>query len=57
MIGYQFAPLLYKNNDADKLRVDMTLINDVVEQQWSVGEILTDKELNRPSLRENQISW
>lgn len=57
VIGYQFAPLLYKTNDADKLRVDMTLINDVVEQEWSVGEILTEKELNRPSLRENQISW
>lgn len=57
VIGYQFAPLLYKTNDADKLRVDMTLINDVVEQQWSVGEMLTEKELNRPSLRENQISW
>lgn len=57
VIGYQFAPLLYKNNDTDKLRVDMTLINDVVEQQWSVGEMLTDKELNRPSLRASQISW
>lgn len=57
VIGYQFAPLLYKTADTDKLRVDMTLINDVVEQQWNVGEALSEKEVSRPSLRASIHNW
>lgn len=51
LIGYSFAPCLYKTEGSAMLKVDMKLINDVVEQAASVAEELTENEENRPSLR------
>jgi len=41
IIGFDFAPLVYQENDrTGKLKVDMTLRNDVIEQQKGRGEDL-----------------
>ena len=55
LIGYEFAPMLYKRKDSPKLEVDMTLINDVVEQYWAPCEVITDNgnDNEHPSLRES----
>lgn len=49
LVGYNFAPLLYKD-DYGRLTVDMNLVNDVVQQEATKAEILSDHELDRPSL-------
>eukprot|EP00554_Chaetoceros_debilis_P004513 CAMPEP_0194080590 /NCGR_PEP_ID=MMETSP0149-20130528/6571_1 /TAXON_ID=122233 /ORGANISM="Chaetoceros debilis, Strain MM31A-1" /LENGTH=676 /DNA_ID=CAMNT_0038762341 /DNA_START=116 /DNA_END=2146 /DNA_ORIENTATION=+ len=54
LIGYSFAPCLYKTEESAMLKVDMKLINDVVEQQASVPEKLSENEENRPSLRNHE---
>ncbi len=54
VIGYNFAPLLYKSEGSDRLKVDMSLLNDVVEQESSAAEYLSENELNKPSLRSHQ---
>ena len=41
IIGFDFAPLVYQEDDrTGKLKVDMTLRNDVIEQQKGRGEDL-----------------
>lgn len=52
LVGYTFAPLLFKQEGSEMLKVDMSLTNDVVEQSFSHGEALTANELELPSLRE-----
>ena len=42
LIGYDFAPMLYKKEGSEKLKVDMSLINDVVEQYWAPSELLPE---------------
>ncbi len=51
VIGYNFAPLLFKSEGSDRLKVDMSLVNDVVEQESTTAEYLSENELDRPSLR------
>ena len=36
--GYDFAPLLYANEQTGKLEVDLDLVNDVREQRKGIGE-------------------
>lgn len=55
LIGYDFAPLLYKQEGSEMLKVDMKLVNDVIEQSWSGAELLTAHELMLPSLREHDL--
>ncbi len=42
LIGYDFAPMLYQKEGSEKLKVDMNLINDVVEQYWAPSELLPE---------------
>ena len=55
LIGYDFAPMLYQKEDSEKLKVDMNLINDVVEQYWAQSELLPeyddDDNFEHPRLR------
>lgn len=55
LIGYDYAPMLYKKQGSKEIKVDMTLINDVVEQIWAVPETLSDHsdQYEYPSLRQS----
>ena len=55
LIGYDFAPLLYQKEGSEMLRVDMNLINDVVEQSIGSAETLAEDDLSRPTLREHDM--
>jgi len=56
LVGYNFAPLLFKQEGSEMLKVDMSLANDVVEQSLLGGEKLTDSEEYLPSLRERDVN-
>jgi len=43
LIGFNFAPLVFRNEDTEKLEVDMSLCHDVREQQGGGGEDLMDE--------------
>lgn len=55
LIGYDYATMLYKEEGSTKLKVDMSLINDVVEQFWAPCEVLSDNgnDFGCPTLRES----
>lgn len=55
LIGYDFAPLLYQKEGSEMLRVDMNLINDVIEQSIGSAETLAGDDLSRPTLREHDM--
>lgn len=55
VIGYDFAPMLYKDEGSERLKVDMSLSNDVIEQTHTFAEVLTDHEVTRPSLRQHEL--
>ena len=40
IVGFDFAPLVYENEETGKLEVDLGLVNDVREQQNGHGEDL-----------------
>mmetsp|Transcript_557 Transcript_557/g.1713 ORF Transcript_557/g.1713 Transcript_557/m.1713 type:complete len:323 (+) Transcript_557:1220-2188(+) len=44
LIGYEFAPVLYKNPDTQRLKVDMRLIHDVVGQKDGRAEAVNGEE-------------
>mmetsp|Transcript_1239 Transcript_1239/g.1890 ORF Transcript_1239/g.1890 Transcript_1239/m.1890 type:complete len:586 (+) Transcript_1239:136-1893(+) len=55
LIGYDFAPSLYIEDGSEMLKVDMNLVNDVIEQKSAIAEELTDHEDTRPSLRQHDF--
>ena len=38
MVGFDFAPLVFFNEDIDALEVDMSLVHDVKEQSYGTGK-------------------
>lgn len=44
LVGYEFAPVLYKDQDSNNLKVDMSLCNDVIQQSHCNAEIVYDSE-------------
>ena len=48
MIGYDYAPMLYKEQETGKTKVDMDLKHDIVEQDGGPDE--DENNLNRDSL-------
>lgn len=56
LVGYTFAPLLFTKEGSEMLSVDMSLVNDVVEQSFLFGEKLSANEVELPSLRESNLS-
>jgi len=55
LIGYDYAPMSYKKEGSVKIKTDMTLINDVIEQYWAPSEIISEHSNthDHPSLRES----
>ena len=43
VVGYDYASLLYKFSGSNALRVDMSLINDIVSQDLDSIENLTER--------------
>jgi hypothetical protein len=39
LIGYDFAPILYIEDGSEMLKVDMNLVNDVIEQKFAIAEV------------------
>lgn len=39
LIGYDFAPSLYIEDGSEMLKVDMNLVNDVIEQKSAIAEV------------------
>jgi len=44
LVGYEFAPVLYKSEHKNRLKVDFTLTNDVVEQAGGVADVIAESE-------------
>jgi hypothetical protein len=49
LIGYNFAPLVFRDKESGMLEVDKTLVNDVREQAGLQGEDLSVRRLNDAS--------
>eukprot|EP00555_Chaetoceros_dichaeta_P001436 CAMPEP_0198278894 /NCGR_PEP_ID=MMETSP1447-20131203/66624_1 /TAXON_ID=420782 /ORGANISM="Chaetoceros dichaeta, Strain CCMP1751" /LENGTH=175 /DNA_ID=CAMNT_0043974011 /DNA_START=1105 /DNA_END=1632 /DNA_ORIENTATION=- len=39
LIGYDFAPMVYKEEHIDRLKVDMSLAHDIIEQEGNTSRI------------------
>ena len=46
LIGYNFAPLVFRDRKTGMIHVDKSLVNDVREQSGLVGEDLSDRNMN-----------
>lgn len=38
LVGFDFAPLVFFNDDINALEVDMSLVHDVKEQSYGAGK-------------------
>jgi hypothetical protein len=39
LVGFDFAPLVFFNEEMNSLEVDMSLVHDVKEQSYGTGRI------------------
>lgn len=47
LVGFDFAPLVFFNEDINSLEVDMSLVHDVKEQAYGTGEDVGTSFRNR----------